>query len=87
MEYYVIVADWCVDYQAGHSVVGVYTSEEAAIAALENRVSKDDRLLAEEYGYTVYEDTSRCFDAGIDGYYIQDHLYVGIETVKMESSE
>ena len=85
MKYYVVVAEWCVDYQAGHRVVGVYTSETDAVAALDKRVSSDDRLLAEEYGYKIYEDNKTCFDAGIDGYYIQDHLYVGIEEVDMNS--
>lgn len=85
MEYYVIVADWCVDYQAGHRIVGVYTSEPSAIEALRKRVSEVERILAKIYKYKIYEDTETCFDSGVDGQYVQDHFYVGIEKVEMNS--
>lgn len=83
--HWVIVAEWCVDYEGGHSVVGVYHSEDAAREALQNRVNTDDRLLAEEYGYKIYEDTPLCFDSGKDGEYLTDHITVSV--IKVESED
>lgn len=83
--HWVIVAEWCVDYEGGHSVVGVYHSEDAAREALQNRVNTDDRLLAEEYGYKIYEDTPLRFDSGKDGEYSTDHITVSV--IKVESED
>ena len=82
--YYVIVSDWCIDYEAGHRIIGVYTTELDAIKALKIQVDAEDRRLAEMYGYHIYEDNDNCFDSGIDGEYISNHIYVGIETVDQE---
>lgn len=79
--HYVVIAEWCVDYEGGHCIVGVYHSREEAVKAFKNRVDTDERILAEEYGYTIYDDTDDCFDSGEDGEYVKDHLYVGIEEV------
>ncbi len=79
--HYVVYAEWCVDYEGGHEIIGVYHSKEEAVEVFKNRVNSDDRLLAEEYGYTIYEDSDICFDSGEDGEYVKDHIYVGIEEV------
>lgn len=82
--YYVIVSDWCIDYEAGHRIIGVYTTELDAIKALKIQVDAENRKLAEMYGYYIYEDNDNCFDSGIEGEYISNHIYVGIETVDQE---
>lgn len=82
--HWVIVAEWCVDYEGGYSVVGVYHSEDEACKAFTNRVSTDDRLLAEEYGYKIYEDSQMCFDSGRDGEYSTDHITVSVHKIESE---
>ena len=84
--YYVLVSEWAVDYETGHELVGLYNSEDDAKTALRKRVAIDEKPLADEYGYEIYTDTDTCFDAGRSGYYIADHLYVGIETVEMKDT-
>ena len=80
-KHWIVYAEWCVDYQAGHQIIGVYHSKAEALEVFKNRVNSDDRLLAKEYGYTIYEDSDICFDSGEDGEYVKDHIYVGIEEV------
>lgn len=80
-KHWIVYAEWCVDYQDGHQIIGVYHSKAEAVEALKNMVNSDDRLLAEEYGYTIYEDSDTCFDSGKDGEYVTDHIHAGIEEV------
>lgn len=75
---YVIIAEWCVDYEQGHELVGCYPSEEAAKEAFADIVVDYVRSAAQN-GYDVIEDTDGCFDSGMNGEYISDHIYVGIE--------
>lgn len=84
-QHWVIVAEWCVDYEGGHSIIGVYHSEDAACRAMQDRVNIDDRLLAEEYGYKIYEDSPLCFDSGKEGDYAIDHITVSV--IKVESED
>ena len=79
--YFVILAEWCIDCEAGHTILGVYDSKEDAIEVLKTRVDTDDRPLAESYGYEVYEDSETCFDSGEDGQYVTNHIYVAIEEI------
>lgn len=81
-KHWVVLAEWCVDYEAGHHIVGVFHSKKEAIDCLRHRVNIDDRLLAEEYGYEIYEDTDTNFDSGKEGYYIHDHIAVSVIEVK-----
>ena len=78
MNYYVVLTEWCVDYESGLGVLGVFTSKQEAIDAMRERVNSDERLLAEEYGYEIYEDSETCFDAGEEGYYVPNHMVVRI---------
>lgn len=80
-KHYVIISEWCVDYEGGCQVVGVFHSEAEALAAFAERVRIDDRLLANEYGYEIYEDSDREFDSGKEGYYCHDHITVKIVEV------
>ena len=84
VKHFVVIAEWCVDYEEGYVVVGVYHTLEEAMEAFRCRVESDEKLLADEYGYEFYSDSDRLFDAGLDGYYSQDHLRVSIEEVESE---
>lgn len=84
--HWVVIAEWCVDYQGGLTVVGVYHTPEDAHDAFMNRVESDDRILAEEYKYDIFEDTNTVFDSGKKGYYSQDHICVRIEEVTEEKT-
>lgn len=76
--HWVVLAEWCVDYEAGHRIVGLFHSEKEAVDCFKYRVDTDDRLLAKEYGYEIYEDSNKRFDSGKEGYYIHDHITVEI---------
>ena len=80
-KHWVVIAEWCVDYQGGFSVVGVFHSFEKAHDAFVARVESDDRKQAEENGYDILEDNDICFDSGKTGYYSQDHICVCIKEV------
>lgn len=82
MKHFVVIAEWCVDYEGGYAVVGVYHTLEEAIKAFKHRVESDEKLLANEYDYEIYSDSDRLFDAGLYGYYSHDHLRVSIEEVE-----
>lgn len=77
-KHWVVFAEWCVDYEAGNEIVSVCHSKEEAVVALKERVKTDDRLLAEKYGYKIFEDSDMCFDSGIEGDYVVDHIKVSI---------
>ena len=46
--HWVVVAEWCVDFENGLCIIGVYHSEEAAKKAFKHRVDTDDRIIAEQ---------------------------------------
>lgn len=81
MKYYVVIAEKCADYTNGHEIVWVGNSETIAIQKLQERVNKDERLLAERCGYTIFEDSTHCFDSGNydEGYDVVDYVRVSIE--------
>ena len=81
-KHYVIFAEWCVDYEGGSCVVGVYHSKEKAREAFKRRVETDDRVLADEYGYTIYDDSDTCFDSGKYGEYAQNHITVSLSEIE-----
>lgn len=56
-------------------------SEDEACEAMKKRVDSDDRILAEQYGYKVFEDSPMCFDSGRDGEYATDHITVSVVKV------
>ena len=85
--HYVIFAEWCVDYEGGSCIVGVYHSEEKAKEAFRHRVDTDDKILANDYGYEIYEDSDTCFDSGENGEYVKDHITVQLIQVESDDSE
>lgn len=79
--HWVIVAEWCVDYQGGLEVVGVYHDPVMAKEEFRKRVDSDDRTQAEENNYEILEDTDTVFDSGKEGYYSNDHIAVYLKEV------
>ena len=79
MKVYVVLARWCVEFENATCICGVYTNEEKAKAKLKERVDVEERDYAEEHGWTIYEDTDLCFDAGLDGEYCMNNICVSIE--------
>ena len=77
-KHWVIVAEWCLDYQGDFSVVGVYHTFKEAQKAFKKRVDTDDRIFANQSGYKIFEDSPTTFDSGMDGYYCEDHISVKI---------
>ena len=84
MKLYVIYAEWCVDYEGGSELVGAYKTLEEARNVLKKRVDGDERILADEYGYKIYDDSPNIFDAGREGEYTVNHTMVKIEPVELE---
>lgn len=83
--HWVVVAEWCVDFEGGLDVIGVYHSEKAAKKAFKHRVDTDDRIVAKEHKYDVVDETETSFEAYIDGEYSTDHVSVSI--IKVETEE
>lgn len=83
--HWVVVAEWCVDFENGLCIIGVYHSKEAAKKAFKHRVDTDDRIIAEKQGYDVIDETETDFEAYIDGEYSSNHVSVSI--IKTETEE
>ncbi len=74
MTHFVLLAEWCIDYDGGTEIVGVYHDEEEAKKAFKNRVTTNEKILAEQYDYKIYTDTEYEFDAGEDGEHCVNHI-------------
>ena len=76
-EHYVVIIDWSKEDDYGIEILGVAHSMEEAKQIFNANIDKE-RGLAEENGYTIYEESETEFDAGIAGFYITNHgrLYI-----------
>ena len=74
---YIILHDWANgDFGENDSdISGIFTDYNKALDCF-NALVKEERAIAEENGWTIYEDTNTCFDAGEEGYYISNHSTV-----------
>ena len=74
---YIILHDWANgDFGENDShISGIFTDCNKAFDCFKTLV-EEERAIAEENGFTIYEDTNTCFDAGEDGYYISNHSTV-----------
>lgn len=81
--HYVIINEWELDDQceAGVEVKGVYHTKEEAVAAFSELV-QEERDLADSRGWDVYEDEDSRFDAGVTGFYANEHTILYIAEVK-----
>lgn len=71
---YIILHDWANENfgESDSHISGIFTDYNKALNCF-NALVKEERAIAEEVGWTIYEGTNTCFDAGEDGYYISYH--------------
>lgn len=79
MKVYIVLANWC--EEDGNCACGcdVYTTKEKAKAKLKEWVDVKERDYAKEHGWTIYEDTDLCFDAGLNGKYCMNNVCISVE--------
>jgi hypothetical protein len=80
MKHFVIICEWASGCERGTNVVGVEHSLEEAKEVL-SRSLADERQYAKEEGLEIYADCDTEFDAGEDGNYTENHVYLYIQTV------
>lgn len=82
MKHYVVIYDWSNEGMGNDlQILGVYDTLEEAVIRF-NECLSDEKEYAEEHGYKVFEESDTCYDAGIEGYYVEEHTYLRIEVVK-----
>lgn len=80
MKHYVVVLNWAADYDTGSNVLAVtHTIDEAK--EILNETREEEKDLAENNGWKIYEDSDLVFDAGEDGYYSGNYTKLYIQEV------
>ena len=64
---------WVTEEDEGVILHGIAHSEAGAMKIFNAHIEQA-REEAQENGYTIYEESSDCFDAGLDGEYKDGHL-------------
>lgn len=83
MTHYVVVLTWATEGEDGSNVLGVtHTLEEAK--EIFNETLEEERELAANNGWTVYEHSDDVFDAGEDGYYRDNYTKLYIQEVRQQ---
>ena len=80
MKHFVVVQNWASGYDSDSDVAGVAHTLEKAKEIFAG-IAKTEKKFAKDSGYTIYEDSDVLFDAGKEGYYIEDHTKVYIQEV------
>ena len=80
MKHYVIVNDWANEYESGTNILGVVHSLEEA-KKIFNESLADEKQYAKEHGFTIYDDCETAFDAGEEGYYVNNHTNLYIQMI------
>jgi hypothetical protein len=81
MEHFVVVNDWAYEYESGTTILGVTHSLEEA-KEIFNQSYTNEKRYAEEHGYEIYDDCETVFDAGEEGYYVNNHTNLYIQLVR-----
>jgi phosphoribosyl-dephospho-CoA transferase len=80
MKHYVVVLNWATEGDNGSNVLGVaHTLEEAK--EIFDETFKEEKDLAENNGWKIYEESDKVFDAGEDGYYHDNYTKLYIQEV------
>jgi hypothetical protein len=79
-EHYVVVSDWACEYESGCSVLGVAHSLEKA-KSIFNMYVEEEKDLALNNEWEIFENCETVFDAGEEGYYARNHTNIFIEGV------
>lgn len=80
VKHYVIVNEWSNEYECGTTILGVAHSLEEATEIFNQNLA-GEREYAKEREFTIYDDCETVFDAGEDGYYINNHTNLYIQSV------
>lgn len=80
MKHYVVFLEWASEGDNGSNILGVAHSLEEA-KQIFNETVEEEKQLAEESGWEIYEDTDVEFDTGEDGYYCTNHSRLYIQEV------
>lgn len=76
--HYVVLIDWATEDDADVQVLGIaHTYDDAKIIL--NKYVEEERGLAAENGYEVIEDNEWVFEAGIMGYWRDNHIALYIQ--------
>lgn len=79
-EHWVLLIESTIDCDSYLSCEGVYHSQEDAVKNLK-KAADSVRQEVEESGYEIFEDSEICFDAGILGDYISDHIVICVKHI------
>lgn len=80
MKHYIIIGDWANEYGSDITIFGVaHSMEEAKEKFYE--AYENEKEYALENDFTIYEDTDIEFDAGEDGFYMNNHTRLYIQEV------
>ena len=80
MKHYVVVLEWSTEGDNGSNVIGVTHHIDDAKNIFNDTIA-EERDLAANNGWTIYEDTDTVFDAGEDGFYCNNHSKTYIQEV------
>ena len=80
MKHYVVVLEWCTEGDNGSNVLGV-THDFYTAKQIFNDTIEEERELAANNGWAIYEHTDTVFDAGEDGFYCNNHSKTYIQEV------
>lgn len=80
MKHYVVVLEWASEGENGSNVLDVKHSLEEARQVF-NETLEEERYIAENNGWEIYEDKDDTFDAGEDGGYTFNHSRLYIQGV------
>lgn len=80
MKHYVVLIEWSTEGDCGSNILGVAHSLDEAKEIFNDTV-EEERQLAEDNGWEIYEDTDVIFDAGEDGFYCSNHSKTYIQGV------
>lgn len=80
VKHYVVVLEWATNDDAGVIIVGVEHTFYKAKESLDHLVI-EERKIAAENGWEVFEDNDYVFDAGESGYYAAEHTKAYIQGV------
>ena len=78
--HYVIVLDWATEDDSSVDIVGVFHSLDYAKEKFEKYVV-EEKQLARDNGYDIETDNEMIFDAGIMGYWRDNHITLYIQGV------
>ena len=80
MKYYVVILDWAHDDERGVEILGVGDTYDEAKEIFANRID-EEKQFAEEHEYGIHVDMEREFEAGILGYWNEEHTVLYIKEV------